>query len=70
MRPNGRKAPTKYGESPRVSALTSSGALMIITASEAGGWSVLMVSPDGRACMVAAGTAFEALAKPIPGVDG
>ena len=60
----------KYAEAPRVSGLTSTGALMIVTASEAGGFSVLLVSPDGTACMVASGEAFEVLPDEPPGVDG
>lgn len=61
---------TRYGEAPRVSGLTSTGALMIVTASEAGGFSVLLVSPDGVACMVAAGEGFALTEAPKPGVDG
>ena len=60
----------KYAEAPRVSGLTYTGALMIVTASEAGGFSVLLVSPDGTACMVASGEAFEVLPDEPPGVDG
>lgn len=61
---------TRYGEAPRVSGLTSAGTLMIITASEEGGWSVLIVTPDGTACMAASGSAFEVLEPEAPGVDG
>lgn len=50
--------------------LTASGAMMVITASEDGGFSVLLVSPDGTACMVAAGTALEVHPAEVPGVDG
>jgi len=60
----------RFQEQPRVSGLTSTGALMIVTASEAGGFSVLLVSPDGTACMVAAGEGFEVTEAPKPGVDG
>lgn len=60
----------RYQEAPRVQGLTSSGALMIVTAAEDGGFSVLLVSPDGTACMVASGSGFEVLAAVIPGVDG
>lgn len=60
----------KYAETPRVSGLTSTGALMIVTASEAGGFSVLLVSPEGVACMVAFGEAFALTEAPKPGVDG
>ena len=60
----------RYQEAPRVQALTSGGALMIVTAAEGGGFSVLLVSPDGSACMVASGVGFEVLDAPKPGVDG
>lgn len=61
---------TRYGEAPRVSGLMANGQLMIVTASEAGGFSVLLVSPDGVACMVAAGEGFALTEAPKPGVDG
>lgn len=60
----------RYQEQPRVSALTSGGQLMIVTASQDGGFSVLLVSPDGKACMVASGSAFEVRAPEPAGVDG
>jgi len=60
----------KYQEQPRVSALTSGGQLMVITASQDGGFSVLLVSPEGSACMVASGSAFEVLPQEPAGVDG
>lgn len=60
----------KYQEQPRVSALTSVGQLMVTTASQDGGFSVLLVSPDGKACIVASGSAFEALPPEPAGVDG
>lgn len=60
----------RYGEAPRVSGLVSNGSLMIVTASEAGGFSVLLVSPEGVACMVAAGEGFALTEAPKPGVDG
>lgn len=60
----------RYQEQPRVSGLVSTGALLIVTASEAGGFSVLLVSPDGQACMVAAGEGFAPADVPKPGLDG
>ena len=60
----------RYDEVPRVSGLASNGSLMVITASEAGGFSVLLVSPEGVACMVAAGEGFALTEAPKPGVDG
>jgi hypothetical protein len=61
---------TRYGEAPRVSGFMSNNILMIVTAGEAGGWSVLLVTPDGQACMVASGEAFEMLPDEPQGVDG
>jgi hypothetical protein len=49
-----------FGETIRVDALMANGAVMVITASPSGSWSVLIVSPDRIACMVAAGEAFSA----------
>ncbi len=59
---------TTYAEAPRVSALMGSHVL-IITASEAGGWTALEVKPDGEACIVASGEAFEVMDAPKPGDD-
>ena len=59
---------SRYSEHPRVSGLTSAGVLMIVTASEGGGFSVLLVSPDGQACMVASGANFVLTDAPKPGV--
>ncbi len=60
----------RYAEAPRVSGLMANGQLMIITASEAGGFTVLIVTPEGLACMVASGSAFEVRAQEPAGVDG
>ena len=60
----------KYQEAPRVTGLTSNGALMIVTASAEGGFSVLIVSPDGTACLVASGSALEVLDAVKPGIEG
>jgi hypothetical protein len=60
----------RYQESPHVQGLTSAGAMMIITASPGGGFSVLLVSPDGTACMVASGEGFDVIEPDEPGVDG
>lgn len=55
-----------YDEAPRVSALMGSHVL-IITVAPSGGWTALEVKPDGEACIVASGEAFEVQAAPIPG---
>ncbi len=48
-----------YGEAPRVTALMTGGNMLIITAAPNGGWTALEIQPDGKACIVAAGEAFE-----------
>lgn len=60
----------RYHEQPHVSGLAANGAMMLVTASPDGGFTVLMVSPDGTACMVATGTALEVHAMTAPGLDG
>jgi hypothetical protein len=59
-----------YGEAPRITALMTGGNMLVITAAPAGGWTALEVKPDGTACIVAAGEAFEVHDAPAPGVDG
>lgn len=60
----------RYAEAPRVSGLMANGQLMIVTASEAGGFTVLIVTPEGLACMAASGEGFALTEAPKPGVDG
>ena len=60
----------RYAEAPRVSGLMANGDLMIITASEAGGFTVMLVTPDGQACMAASGEGFGLIEAEAPGVDG
>lgn len=60
----------RYDEAPRVSGLMANGQLLIVTASEAGGFTVLIVSPEGLACMAAFGEGFALTEAPKPGVDG
>ena len=60
----------RYDEAPRVSGLMANGQLMIITASEAGGFTVLIVTPEGLACMAASGEGFGLIEEEAPGVDG
>lgn len=49
----------RYQEQPRVSALTSGGQLMIVTASQDGGFSVLSCRRTAMPVMAASGSAFE-----------
>lgn len=57
---------SRYGEVVRADALMTSGQLLVITASEAGGWTALVVSLDMTACIIAAGENF---ATHAPGED-
>ena len=57
----------KYAETPRMSGLAGN-QLLVITASDAGTWTALMVNPDGTACMVSAGEAFVIAPVAAPGV--
>ena len=56
----------KYAETPRMAGLAGT-QLLVITASEAGTWTALMVNPDGSACLVSAGEAFVLSPPVIPG---
>lgn len=61
---------SRYNESPRVSALMSGGEVLVLTVSPAGTWTGLGLSPDGQACILAAGDAFEVFEPEAQGVDG
>lgn len=50
-----------YSEQPTFEALTANGRLMEVLTSEKGTWTVLLTSPTGRTCVVAAGTSWETL---------
>jgi hypothetical protein len=60
----------RYAEAPRVSGIMANGQLLIVTASEAGGFTVMLVTPDGQACMAASGEGFGLIEAEAPGVDG
>lgn len=51
----------EYSEQPAFEALTSDGKLMEVLTSEKGTWTVLLTSPVGRTCVVAAGTSWDTL---------
>ena len=60
----------RYAEAPRASGLMQGGQLLIITASESGTWTALVVTPEQMACMAASGEGFGLTEAPKPGVDG
>lgn len=62
----------KYGETLQSMGMHSNDGLLEVYASEATGtWTILVTSPDGTACMIAAGQMWESNAVPPikPGKD-
>jgi len=59
----------RYGEARRAIALTNNGGLLEVFVSERGTWTILVSSPHGRSCVVAAGEAWQqqVVANPGPG---
>lgn len=57
-----------YQETSRVDALMANGDLLILTASAAGGWTALSVTPDLIACVVAYGRGFEVNEPALSGI--
>ena len=51
----------KYKEEPRAMGTVGSTGFMQLYVSEAGTWTVLLTSPEGISCIVAAGQNYEAL---------
>ena len=50
-----------YGEAPVARAVTLTGQLIEITRALDGAWSMVVTAPDGSACVVGAGEAWEAV---------
>lgn len=58
----------RYSETLRAIGMTRGQAVMELYASDDdGSWTLLMTLPNGLACMMGAGTAFEALVAPVKG---
>jgi len=62
----------EYGETHQAIGLASAREVVEIFASdETGSWTITVTGPDGRTCLVAAGTCFERFDKnPTPAVTG
>lgn len=52
---------TKYDETRLGGGLDGAGALIEVFTSQAGTWTALMTTPDGRTCMVAAGNSWQTM---------
>ena len=50
----------QLGETRQAAGATGRGARMALFAGDSGNWSILLFLPDGRACLLANGTGFEA----------
>lgn len=61
---------TEWHEFARFGGLDQRGQFTVLFVSAEGSWTVLMIQPDGKACVVAAGSNGEVLAAPPEGVDG
>ena len=58
---------TAFGESRQSVGLTQGNRVIELFAStESGTWTITVTLPDGTTCLVAAGTAFEAIAEALP----
>lgn len=44
--------------------------VMVFAAPEGETWTIIGVGPDGTACLLASGAAWETLPRPAPGVEG
>lgn len=62
----------RYGETLQsVGVQSNSGVLEVYASDETGSWTILVTSPDGTACLIAAGRMWEGEAAPLvkPGKD-
>lgn len=56
----------KYGEAIVAQGIDARGALVEVTASEDGGWTIIVTAPSGVSCVVATGKAWETVS-PVKG---
>ena len=60
----------RFGETRRAIGLAGDSAMMeLFAAEDSGTWTLTLTLPDGRMCLLAAGTAFETLSDPLPTAD-
>jgi hypothetical protein len=58
---------TKYGETRRSVGMSGTNQMMeLFAADESRTWTILVTMPDGRSCLVASGSNFEAVADQLP----
>lgn len=62
---------TRWGEEIIGRGLMASGSVLTLFSDTAGdSFTVLVVFPDGKACLAASGTGWEAMPPPVPGTEG
>ncbi len=62
-----RQLAEKHGERAAGRGLSASGNLVELLRAEDGGWTLLMVLPNGRACLMSMGEAWQPIEAPRPG---
>ncbi|MDP6343562.1 MAG: hypothetical protein QF578_19195 [Alphaproteobacteria bacterium] len=58
-----------HGERPIAMGLTARGRMVEVLASDGGGWSIIVTDPNGGACLMATGEAWEAVEDKAKGPD-
>ena len=56
----------RYGERPRAAGLAGDGRVVELLVSASGSWTLLLVRPDGTACIAAGGEAWQDTPAPRP----
>lgn len=57
---------TEYRETRRAIGIAGNNVVMEVFASETGSWTILATFPNGAACLVASGEAFEEVIESLP----
>jgi len=57
------KLERSYGEQPTFVGLSADGGLVEVLTSKEGSWTVILSTPDGQSCLMAAGEAWETMPK-------
>lgn len=60
----------RYGEARKAIGLGANAQMVEVFASEdSGTWTIIVTSPSGLTCLIASGSAFEAMTDPVPAND-
>ena len=65
------KLTDQFGETRRSMGLAANNSIVELHASDTSGtWTITVTQPDGKTCLLAAGTAFETLSEELPAKIG